>query len=141
MNKDHLELTVDIVSAYVGRNAVPADQLAALIMKVNVAMQELQAPIAAAPEEKPQPAIAVKKSVTPDYIVCLDDGKRFKSLRRHLSSMGMTAESYREKWDLPQDYPMVAPNYAAARSALAKKLGLGRKPGKKNARPRKASAQ
>lgn len=123
-----LTLTADIVSAYVSNNAVPVNELPALIDRVNAALVSLSA--AAQPaEEQQKPAISVKKSVTSDYIICLEDGKKFKSLKRHLMTHhGMTPEEYREKWNLPRDYPMVAPAYAAARSTLAKEMGLGRKP-------------
>jgi len=106
---------------------VPRVELAALIEAVHAAVKRLAGPseAAAAVSEPPTPAVSVRKSVTPDYLICLDDGRRFKSLRRHLATLGMTPEQYRVKWSLPSDYPMVAPNYAAQRSALAKSLGLG----------------
>jgi len=121
-----IELTADIVSAYVSNNSVPAVDLASLISQVHGALQKT-AGSAPEPEAEPlKPAISVKKSVTPDYIICLEDGKKFKSLKRHLRThYNMTPEEYREKWGLPADYPMVAPNYASARSQLAKKMGLG----------------
>ncbi|RAZ72895.1 MucR family transcriptional regulator [Mesorhizobium atlanticum] len=123
-----IELTADVVSAYVSNNPVPLSELAALIGQVHVA---LKATLGAAPEtaEPLTPAVPIKKSVTPDYIISLEDGKKFKSLKRHLAThYGLTPDEYRAKWGLPADYPMVAPNYAATRSALAKSLGLGRKP-------------
>jgi len=123
-----VSLTADIVSAYVTRNNVPAGDLPSLIAGVH---QSLAALGKEAQPETPalEPAVPVRKSVTPDYIVCLEDGKKFKSLRRHLGvHYGLTPDEYRAKWGLPRDYPMVAPNYAAARSALAKTMGLGRKP-------------
>ena len=95
--------------------------------------------LAAEPESAPPqveaktPAVSIRRSITPDFLICLDDGKRFKSLRRHLAGLGLTPEQYRQKWNLPSDYPMVAPNYAAQRSALAKKFGLGQIPGKAGA--------
>ena len=124
-----IELTADIVSAYVGNNSIQSSDLPALISEVHAAMhQTLGGP--AEPEPEPQkPAVSIKKSVTPDYIICLDDGKKFKSLKRHIrTDYDMTPDDYRAKWGLPHDYPMVAPNYAKARSMLAKKMGLGRKP-------------
>ena len=125
-----VELTVDIVSAYVSNNAVVAADLPSLIDEIFIALQQ-----AATKESQPtkdvlDPAVPIKKSVTPDYIICLDDGKKFKSLKRHIrTDHDLTPDEYRKKWGLPYDYPMVAPNYAAARSALAKKIGLGRKRG------------
>jgi len=122
-----IDLAADIVSAYVSNNTVPAAELAGLIAEVYAALQRTST--GAAPEPAPEPAkpaVPLKKSVTPDYIVCLEDGKKFKSLKRHLRTQyNMTPEEYREKWGLPADYPMVAPNYAQARSDLAKKMGLG----------------
>lgn len=128
-NEDLMSLTADIVSAYVTRNAFPADELPKLIGQVHSSITSLAAGRPAV-VEAPTPAVPVKKSITPDYIVCLEDGKKFKSLKRHLgSAYGMTPDQYRQKWGLPADYPMVAPNYAAARSALAKASGLGQKSG------------
>ncbi len=123
-----LALTAQIVSAHVSNNTVPADGLTALIRQV---YQALAGVGVATPEpEKLQPAVPVKRSVFPDYIVCLEDGKKLKMLKRHLqSAYGMTPDQYRERWGLPQDYPMVAPNYAERRSALARQIGLGRKDG------------
>lgn len=122
------ELTAEIVSAYVANNSVPAANLAGLIATVYSAVSGLSGP-AVPPPAAPVPAVNPKRSVHADYIVCLEDGKRFKSLKRHLMThYGLTPEAYREKWDLPRDYPMVASNYAAARSELAKAMGLGRKP-------------
>ena len=122
-----IELAADIVSAYVSNNTVTAHDLTALIGDVYAALQRTSAGIVAEPLPEPlKPAVPVKKSVTPDYIVCLEDGKKFKSLKRHLRThYDLSPEEYRDKWGLPADYPMVAPNYAAARSALAKKMGLG----------------
>ena len=126
-NETYLELTADIVSAYVSNNPVPVAELASLIVDVNAALSGLGQPVEA---EAPvlTPAVNPKKSVFPDYIISLEDGRKFKSMKRHLGLLGMTPDEYRTKWRLPHDYPMVAPNYAAARSALAKKMGLGRKP-------------
>lgn len=121
-----LELTADVVAAFVGKNSVPASELPGLIDKVHGAFIAL----GGAPETPEvvelKPAIPIKRSVQPDYLVCLEDGVKFKSLKRHLrTKYNMTPEEYRAKWNLPSDYPMVAPNYAAARSELAKKMGLG----------------
>src|SRR5918993_1514009 len=125
-NPDHLELTAEIVSAYVANNSLPQSELPALLRAVHDALNHTVAGQVEAPAEAPKPAVTVKKSVTPDYIVCLEDGKKFKSLKRHLRTQySMTPEQYREKWGLPADYPMVAPNYAKARSELAKEMGLG----------------
>ncbi|BAF87979.1 MULTISPECIES: MucR family transcriptional regulator [Azorhizobium] len=129
-NSATLELVADIVTAYVGNNTVAQSDLSDLIVKVHAALRGLSGNTAeAAPVEELKPAVPVKKSVTPDYIICLEDGRQFKSLKRHLqSAYGLTPDAYRAKWNLPRDYPMVAPNYAAARSELARSLGLGRKP-------------
>lgn len=127
----NIELTAHIVSAYVSKNAVPAADLPSLIASVSDALQSIATGVVRGSEQKePQkPAVPIKKSVTPDYIISLEDGKRFKSLKRALSTRyGLTPEEYRLKWGLPYDYPMVAPNYAATRSKLAKRMGLGRKP-------------
>ena len=119
-------LTADVVSAYVSNNSVPMGELATLIREVNAALVSVNAPAPVSQPEALAPAVPVKKSVTPDFIISLEDGKKFKSLKRHLRTQyNMTPEAYREKWGLPADYPMVAPNYAAARSQLAKQMGLG----------------
>jgi MucR family transcriptional regulator, transcriptional regulator of exopolysaccharide biosynthesis len=121
-----IELTADIVSAYVSNNTVPAGDIPALINQVHSALMQVSTGRSDSPNEPLKPAIAVKRSVNPDYIVCLEDGKKFKSLKRHLRTQyNMTPEQYRDKWGLAPDYPMVAPNYAAARSQLAKQMGLG----------------
>ena len=126
-NAQILGLTAQIVSAHVGHNTVPADALAGLIQSVYRTMTGLGADVQQ--PEKPQPAVPIKRSVFPDYIVCLEDGKKLKMLKRHLqASYNMTPDQYRERWGLPHDYPMVAPNYAEHRSTLAKSSGLGRKP-------------
>ena len=123
---DFIGLTAEIVSAYVSNNSVSAGDLPALINQVHSALSRVSSGHSEAPSEPLKPAISVKRSITPDHIVCLEDGKKFKSLKRHLRTQyNMTPEAYREKWDLPPDYPMVAPNYAAARSQLAKQMGLG----------------
>ncbi len=123
-----LALTAQIVSAHVSNNTVASENLSALIRQVHQALATVGQ---AAPEpEKLQPAVPVKRSVFPDYIVCLEDGKKLKMLKRHLqSAYNMTPDAYRERWGLPPDYPMVAPNYAERRSALARQIGLGRKDG------------
>ncbi|MCP1198151.1 MucR family transcriptional regulator [Notoacmeibacter sp. MSK16QG-6] len=124
-----IDLTAEVVTAYVGNNPVPATDLPSLISEIHNAFSRIRGTGQAVAEtEKPKPAVNPKRSVSDDYIVCLEDGKKFKSLKRHLSAhYNMTPEQYREKWGLPADYPMVAPNYSAARSKLAKKTGLGRK--------------
>jgi predicted transcriptional regulator len=122
-----LELTVKVVSAYVSKNALPRIYLPEVIVQVHQSLSALSGgqhklvPLV--------PAVPIKKSVTPDHIISLEDGRRFKSMKRHLSMLGMTPDQYREKWGLPRDYPMVAPNYAERRSQLAKNMGLGRKAG------------
>ncbi len=128
-----IELTASIVSAYVSNNTVAAGELPGLINQVHSALAQVARGRAAGRIETAKPAVPVKRSILADYIVCLEDGKKFKSLKRHLRSQyKMSPEEYREKWGLPPDYPMVAPNYAAARSRLAKQMGLGQQ------RPRRA---
>ena len=131
MQQEHLiELTADIVAAYVSSNSIASDNLTSLIRDVHKALHRT-ATGAVEPEAEPlRPAVSAKKSVTPDYLICLEDGKKFKSLKRHLRThYDLTPDEYRNKWGLPPDYPMVAPNYAKARSNLAKKMGLGQKRG------------
>jgi len=133
--KDELlaELTAEVVAAYVGNNPVQITDISRLISDVHQALGTTMAGAKEPEVEKPVPAVNPKKSVTHDYIICLEDGKPFKSLKRHLMShYGLTPEEYRNKWDLPSDYPMVAPAYAEARSKLAREMGLGRKPGSRN---------
>src|SRR5215208_5853416 len=122
-----IELAAEIVSAFVSNNSVPVTELPALISNVHAALTKVASGSTQQPAEEPKPpAVPIKKSVQPDYIVCLDDGRQFKSLKRHLRTVyGLTPEQYRAKWGLPADYPMTAPNYAAARSELAKQFGLG----------------
>jgi predicted transcriptional regulator len=121
-----IELTASIVSAYVSNNSVPASDLPALISQVHAALTRVLGRPGEAPSEAPKPAVSLKRSITPEHLVCLEDGKKFKSLKRHLRTRyNMTPEQYRERWGLAPDYPMVAPNYAAARSRLAKQMGLG----------------
>ncbi|MGA9266679.1 MAG: MucR family transcriptional regulator [Rhodomicrobium sp.] len=125
---DLTSLTADIVSAYVAHNALTGDKLPDLIGSVYGALSRASLQVVEPEKVELKPAVAIKKSVTPDYIVCLEDGKKFKSLKRHLrSDYSMSPEEYREKWGLPHDYPMVAPSYAAARSDMAKNMGLGRR--------------
>jgi predicted transcriptional regulator len=121
----HIELTASIVAAYVSNNPVPSGQLPDLIASVNAAVRGL-AGSAPAPKVELIPAVNPKRSIFPDYIICLEDGKKFKSLKRHLAmDFGLTPDEYRAKWNLPGDYPMVAPNYSVKRSQLAKASGLG----------------
>ena len=121
-----IELTADIVSAYVSNNSVSAGEIPNLINQVHSALMRVSGGQSDTQPEPLKPAVSVKKSITPDYLVCLEDGKKFKSLKRHLRTQyNMTPEQYRDKWGLPPDYPMVAPSYAAARSQLAKQMGLG----------------
>lgn len=125
---DLLAMTVDIVSAYVSNNPLPVSELARVIADTYAAVSKLQGVSSPQPEERAEPAVPIKKSVTPDFIICLEDGKKFKSLKRHIGThYNLTPDAYRAKWGLPADYPMVAANYAAARSQLAKAIGLGRK--------------
>jgi predicted transcriptional regulator len=133
ISPNYIELTADIISAFVSNNSVPAADLPSLLQSVYAALTKTAQGQKEEPKAELIPAVSVKKSVTPDYIICLDDGKSFKSLKRHLrTTYDMTPEQYRAKWNLPADYPMVAPNYAKARSELAKNFGLGqqRKKGK-----------
>jgi predicted transcriptional regulator len=123
---NYIELTAKIVSAYVSNNTVAATDIPGLINQVHNALTRVSGKTGDNPVEPLRPAVSVKKSVTPEYIICLEDGKKFKSLKRHLRTQyNMTPEQYREKWALGADYPMVAPSYAAARSQLAKQMGLG----------------
>jgi len=127
-SNDLLELTTEIVSSHVANNSVAVQDLPDLIRQVYGTLSTIeQAPTAQA--DRPQPAVSVKRSVTPDFIICLEDGRKLKMLKRHLkTAYNMTPEEYRERWGLQADYPMVAPNYARQRSNLAKKIGLGTKP-------------
>jgi MucR family transcriptional regulator, transcriptional regulator of exopolysaccharide biosynthesis len=125
---DLVAMTAEIVSAYVGNNAVDVTDVPALIETVFGALNTVEQAGSADVSLVAEPAVAVSQSITPDYLICLEDGKRFKSLKRHLRThYNLSPEEYRRKWSLPPDYPMVAPNYAAARSKLAKKMGLGQK--------------
>jgi len=140
MSETLITLTSDIVAAHVSNNSVSVDDLPSLITNVYGALAGLgtAAPVE---EERPEPAVSVRASVKPDYIVCLEDGKKLKMLKRHLMThYNMTPEEYRQRWNLPADYPMVAPNYAEKRRELAKKIGLGRKPNARRGRRSKAAA-
>jgi predicted transcriptional regulator len=124
-----LRMTADIVSAYVSKNVLPAQQIPEVINTVYSSLTGLNSDINEVPSEPLKPAVPVRRSVTPDYIVCLEDGKKLKMLKRHLrSTYNMSPDEYRARWGLPPDYPMVAPNYAAQRSEFAKRIGLGRTP-------------
>jgi len=140
LNETLITLTSDIVAAHVSNNSVAVGDIPSLITNVYGALAGLghDSPVAEAP---PEPAVSVRASVKPDHIVCLEDGKKLKMLKRHLMThYNLTPEQYRTRWNLPADYPMVAPNYAEKRRELAKKIGLGRKPGVKRGRPAKAKA-
>ena len=130
MNMDEkseiIEMTADIVSAYVGNNSVSAADLPSLIQSVHRALSGVTAPAEPAEAAPKEPAVPVRRSIQPDFLICLEDGRKFKSLKRHLrTKYNLSPEDYRAKWNLPKDYPMVAPNYAKARSDLAKQMGLG----------------
>ncbi len=125
-SNNYIELAADIVSAYVSNNSVPASDLPTLINEVHSALLRVTSGTVVPPVEIPKPAVPAKKSVTNDFLVCLEDGRKFKSLKRHLRTQyNLSPDEYREKWGLAPDYPMVAPNYAKARSNLAKQMGLG----------------
>ena len=127
-----LQLTSEIVSSHVSNNPVPVAELPSVIQSVYGTLDNLANEPEEEPEEELIPFVSIKKSITPDYLICLEDGKKLKMLKRHLRTRyDMTPEEYKDRWNLPADYPMVAPNYAAKRQELAKKNGLGRKPGKK----------
>ena len=130
-----IELAAGVVAAFVSNNSVPVGELPALVHAVHTSIKRLaEGPESTTPQvEAKAPAVSIRKSITPDYLICLDDGKHFRSLRRHLTALGMTPEQYRERWRLPADYPMVAPNYAAQRSAMAKSMGLGQTRGRTGA--------
>ena len=121
-----IEMTTDIVSAYVANNSINAADLPGLIQNVHRALAQVNTGEDTTPAVPQEPAVSVRKSITPDFLICLEDGRKFKSLKRHLrTKYDMSPEEYRAKWGLPKDYPMVAPNYAKARSDLAKQMGLG----------------
>ena len=123
----YLELTADLVSAYVSHNALPASDLPSLIDAVHAALSQVSSGKAEQPTEKPKPPIPIRKSITPDHLISLEDGKPYRSLARHLAKRGLTPDAYRQKWGLPPTYPMVAPNYSKRRSELARALGLGQR--------------
>lgn len=127
-NDDLVQMTTQIVTSYISRNTVPTDQLGSVIQAIHHALRNIGSAPAAAPVPVPaKPAVPIRRSVQPDYIVCLEDGKKLKMLKRHLrTTYNLSPEEYRAKWGLPADYPMVAPNYAEQRSAFAKKIGLGK---------------
>ena len=130
-----LRMTAEVVSAYVSNNTLPTAQLADVIQAVYHSLRGLEAPAAEAHPEPLKPAVPIRKSVTPEYLICLEDGKKLKMLKRHLrSTYNLTPDEYRAKWGLAPDYPMVAPNYAEQRSEFAKKIGLGRGTGRNSAR-------
>ena len=131
MQETFITLTADIVAAHVSNNSVAVNDLPTLIANVHGALSRLSGP-SAAPENKQEPAVSVRSSIKPDYVVCLEDGKKLKMLKRHLMThYNLTPDQYRAKWNLPADYPMVAPNYAAQRRTLAMKIGLGTTRGRK----------
>jgi predicted transcriptional regulator len=135
--RQDLQLTAEVVSAYVSNNPVPASELGSLIAMVAESISRLTV-AAPSPPEKPVPAVPIKRSITNDYLISLEDGQKFRSLKRALAARyGLTPQEYRTKWGLPANYPMVAPGYSAARSEQAKQMGLGRKPGQKTKRGRK----
>ena len=134
-----LRMTAEVVSAYVSNNTLPTGQLADVIQAVYNSLRALEGQVAEPPSEPLKPAVPIRKSINPEYLVCLEDGKKLKMLKRHLrSTYNLTPDEYRTKWGLPPDYPMVAPNYANRRRTLAKKIGLGRKPGQKRGRKKQA---
>ena len=139
LDADRLEQVAEIVSAFVSNNAMSPADLPKLIAETHKALHALSGGEVQPVAEKFEPAVPIRKSVTPDFIICLEDGKKFKSMKRHLAQLGMTPDEYRSKWGLPSDYPMVALNYSATRSALAKSNGLGRKPSQAPKAPTKAT--
>ena len=125
-NSQLLEMTADIVSAYVGNNNVQASEVPGLISSIHAALSQVSTGTVEPEPEPREPAVPIRKSITPDYLICLEDGRKFKSLKRHLrTKYNMTPDDYRSKWGLPKDYPMVAPNYAKARSDMARSMRLG----------------
>ena len=130
-----LRMTADVVAAYVSNNTLPMAQMAEVINAVYGSLRGLETQIVEAPAEPLKPAVSPRRSITPDYLICLEDGKRLKMLKRHLrTTYNMSPDEYRARWGLPPDYPMVAPNYAAQRSEFAKKIGLGRETGRQSGR-------
>ena len=141
MNETLITLTSDIVAAHLSNNSVSVDEVPALITSIYGALAGLGQAVVV-PEVMPEPAVSIRSSIKPDYIVCLEDGKKLKMLKRHLMThYNLTPDQYRARWGLASDYPMVAPNYAEKRRELAKKIGLGRKPGQKRGRPAKPKAK
>jgi len=139
-SSDLLRMTTEVVSAYLGNNSVPASQISEVIGTVHSALKNLSAGTGEPEPEPLRPAVPIKKSVTPEYIICLEDGKQLKMLKRHLrTTYDMTPEEYRAKWGLPASYPMVAPNYARQRSEFAKKIGLGKVSAKPATRRKKTA--
>src|SRR6267142_2134891 len=133
-DEELLRMTADVVAAYVSNNVLPTQQIAEIISTVYTSLRSLDTD-SDAKNEPLKPAVAIRKSITPEYLICLEDGKKLKMLKRHLrSTYGMTPDEYRSKWGLSQDYPMVAPKYAEQRSEFAKKIGLGRGTGRNSAR-------
>lgn len=138
MKETLITLTSDIVAAHVSNNSVSVDEVPGLISKIYGALAGLGGEVSE-PEARPEPAVSIRASIKPDYIVCLEDGKKLKMLKRHLMThYNMTPDEYRARWNLPADYPMVAPSYAEKRRELAKKIGLGRKPGRRKPAAKKA---
>jgi predicted transcriptional regulator len=130
-DEELLRMTADVVAAYVSNNSLPTQQLGEVIVAVYASLRSLDGQPVETKAEPLKPAVPIRKSITPDYLICLEDGKKLKMLKRHLrSTYAMTPDDYRAKWGLPADYPMVAPNYAEQRSAFAKKIGLGRGAGR-----------
>ena len=136
-----LEMAAEVVAAFIANNTVPRGELPALIQTIHDTLARLSTGVEDSPpkEEPKDPAVSIRKSVTPEYLICLEDGKHFKSLKRHLMAHGLTPDQYRAKWKLPSDYPMVAATYAATRSAMAKAIGLGQLAGNAGARKRAAT--
>ena len=135
-----LRMTADVVAAYVSNNTLPTAQLAEIINTVYVSLKGLEGQVVQPPSEPIKPAVPIRKSVTPEFLICLEDGKKLKMLKRHLrSTYNMTPDEYRAKWGLAPDYPMVAPNYAARRSEFAKRIGLGRGTGRQSSRAKRSS--
>jgi predicted transcriptional regulator len=132
---NYLELTADLVSAYVRHNSLPRSDLASLIDAVHAALRQVSSGKAEQPEEAPRPPVPIRKSITPDHLISLEDGKPYRSLTRHLAKRGLTPVTYRQKWGLPPTYPMVAPNYSKRRSEVAKALGLGQRRGRVDPTP------
>ena len=142
LEEELLRMTADVVAAYVSNNTLPTGQLAEIISAVYSSLRALEGRASEPRQEPLKPAVPVRKSITPDYLICLEDGKKLKMLKRHLrSTYNMTPDEYRQKWGLPADYPMVAPNYAQQRSVSAKKIGLGRGSGRQGGKKGPAAAK